>query len=189
MSMRKLPKYKIQVVVTKNGKTIEKREIKSKTWVFNFIRMLYGLFGASAGTDVVITLTDTQGNPQNFPNMSDTGLPIGSVLAPALNVDYGILVGSGASPAYDPSKYALDSPIGAGAMEPSETTIQISAENVITISRSFTNKSGGDITVTEVALVIDWQGFYFMVAYDVISGGVTVPDGATLTLKYTISLS
>ena len=184
-----LPEYKIEAVVTKDGKVISKKSWKSKTWVFNFIRMLYGLFGSGAGTDVVVTLTDTGGNARNFPAMTNTGLPIGSVLAGALNTDYGILVGAGASPSYSASKYSLDSPIGPGAMEPSETTIEISVENVITISRSFANKSGSDLTVTEVALVIDWQGFYFMVAYDVPSGGISVPAGATLTLRYVISLS
>jgi len=160
MSMRKLPKYKIQVVVTKNGKTIEKREVKSRTWVYNFIRMLYGLFGSSKGTDNVITLTNTNGYDAGFPNMDSVDLAVGSVLAPAGNAYYGILVGSGASPAYDPSKHALDSPIDPAQMEPSETSVAISAENVITISRSFTNKSGSDLTVTEVGLVMYWQGDY-----------------------------
>jgi len=187
--MRKLPKYKIQVVVTKDGKTIEKKEVKSRTWVYNFIRMLYGLFYSLMLADEVIDVTDTAGITRNIPGVADATSSAGCVRAPAGNPNYGIAVGSGASPAYDPSKYSLDSPIDPAQMEPGECTVQISAENVITISRSFTNKSGGDITVTEVALICDWTGFPIMLAYDVISGGVTVPDGATLTLKYTISLS
>jgi hypothetical protein len=62
------------------------------------------------------------------------------------------------------------------------------------VVRSFTNASGAAITVYEVGLIValprDWSYYAcFLLARDVISGGINVPDGATLTLRYVISHS
>ena len=184
-----LPKYEVTLEVKEknSNKVISVKKVKGKTWVYNFLRILYSLFYALMASDVVTTVTDTSGASRDVPNINAT-LSAGCLRAPAGNANYGIAVGSGASPSYDPSKYALDAKIAESAMNPSECTVEYTAENQIKVTRSFTNNSGGDLTVTEVALICDWQGFFILLSYDVISGGITVPAGGTLTVTYTISL-
>ena len=184
-----LPEYKIEAIVTKNGKVISKKSWKAKTWVYNFLRLLFGLFYALMISDTVTTVTDTAGISRDVPGIASGTSSAGCVRAPEGNANYGIAVGSGASPSYDPSKYALDSKIAESAMSPSECTAEFTAENQIRITRTFVNNSGGELTVTEVALICDWNGFPIMIAYDVPSGGISVPAGASLTLRYIISLS
>ena len=53
-----LPEYKIEAVVTKNGKVISKKSWKAKTWVYNFLRLLFGLFYALMINATVTTVTD-----------------------------------------------------------------------------------------------------------------------------------
>jgi len=184
-----LPEYKIEAVVTKDGKVISRKSWKAKTWVYNFLRLLFGLFNALLASSTVTTVTDTNGVDRDVPAIANTALPAGYTGAPEGNANYGIAVGSGASPSYSPSKYALDSKIAESAMSPSECTVEYTAENQIRVSRSFMNNSGGDLTVTEVALICNWQNYSIMIAYDVPSGGISVPTGASLTLRYIISLS
>jgi hypothetical protein len=61
-----------------------------------------------------------------------------------------------------------------------------------TITRNFANSSGASITVNEIGLYVQSyklnggpQGVgYFMTIHDVISGGIAVPNGQTLTVNY-----
>jgi len=185
-----LPKYEITLEVKEknSNKVISVKKVKGKTWVYNFIEILFSLFLAPVASDVAYSVRDTSNTARDVPNIDPT-LPAGYLGAPAGNADYGIVVGSGASPSYDPTKYALDAKIVESAMNPSECAVEYTAEHQIRVRRSFTNNSGGDLTVTEVGLICNWRGFFILLSYDVISGGITVPAGGTLTVTYTISLS
>jgi len=184
-----LPEYKIEAIVTKDGKVISEKSWKAKTWVYNFLKLLFSLFNASLASSTVTTVTDTNGVDRDVPAIANTALPAGLTAAPSGNANYGIAIGSAASPAYDPAKYALDSKIEESVMSPTECTVEYTADNQIRITRAFVNNSGGELTVTEVALICNWQNYNIMLAYDVPEGGIPVPAGASLTLRYIVSLS
>ena len=59
----------------------------------------------------------------------------------------------------------------------------------ITITRNFANVSAGSVVVNEIALyccAYDTGATlrYFCIIRDVIAGGITVPNGQTLTVNY-----
>jgi len=115
---------------------------------------------------------------------------------------YGIAVGSGTtSPTV--SDHALESQIshgvasgqlqyGACELEAYGTTDNTTYAKY---KRVFTNGSGADVTVNEIGLIAKWyrkvgtaeEGpWYFLLIRDVLSSSVVVPDGASLTVRYTL---
>jgi len=112
---------------------------------------------------------------------------------------YGIVVGTGTTAAAN-DDYKLESQCtqgtGAnqfdhGAME-EEADVAVVGSNVDwVIRRSFYNLSGSDITVGEVGIYVrtkctDDNVHDFCIVRDVLASPVTVSDGYTLTVKYTL---
>ena len=119
---------------------------------------------------------------------------------------YGIMVGTG-NTAPTISDYALetkiDDGVGAGELQYGGVTYGLptssATESHFTITRDFSNASGGDITVEEIGLYVRamyaWIGDYaertdsgtefpvLMTIRDV-TGGITIPNGETLTVNY-----
>jgi hypothetical protein len=107
---------------------------------------------------------------------------------------YGVVVGTGVG-APTINDYQLGTIIshgsGAGELQYSAVTWGAPASDAttsqMTITRNFANASGGDITVNEIGLYMksyDGANRYFCVIRDKIDGGITVPDGQTLTINY-----
>lgn len=140
---------------------------------------------------------------------SPYALSILGVNAPSGLDTYGILIGSGTT-APTPSDYKLQSQYyegtGTGFFLHGATTIEgptVSGNTItIKISRTFTNQAGADQVVSEVGLFArhHWRlanyntfyispEFHFMIARDVLASSVTVPNGATLTVRYIIQVT
>ncbi len=188
----------------KNGKLIEKRIERSHSFVKNFLAALRTIFFLNAiinGNMSPSEEIDTNGNPRkqttgfthNDWGIFDLVKSLGSTKA-------GIVVGSGTTTP-TPNDYKLASPIadGTGAGQLQYGTIDspdISCDGntcKLIIIRTFTNGSGGDVTVTEIGLQA--QRYYgsteymILIARDVLSQSVTVPNGATLTVRYIIQIT
>jgi hypothetical protein len=119
---------------------------------------------------------------------------------------YGVMVGTGnTAPTID--DYALeakiDDGVGAGELQYGGVTYGLptssATESHFTITRDFSNASGGGITVEEIGIYVKamaaWIVQYndrtsgapdliFMTIRDVIGGGIAIPDGETLTVNY-----
>jgi len=61
------------------------------------------------------------------------------------------------------------------------------------ISRTFTNNSGASITVSEVGLISEIYGgsttYFVLLAHDLLSSAITIPNGGVMAITYTISVS
>ena len=184
------------IITDKDGNITEKRAIKSESFVRQFMDLLY----------IAITSTYTS----NTYSIRDTGNVLRNCYKevwPAMNppfrsdagagaVTHGIVVGTGAV-APTINDYALGAIIahgvGAGQLQYSAMTFGAPASDSttsqFTLTRNFANGSGGAITVNEIGLyVISYDGGakYFMAIRDVIAGGISVPNGQTLTVNYRI---
>jgi len=212
MTRLHLPKAYITIVVKdKNGKTIYRKRMASRSWVGNIMGLISALLsGATVSASTYsrylgaarADLVDTTGTARGITfASSDSGVRFGAV-APEGDSSFGIVVGtSGAVVSLD--QYNLVSPIphgvGSGQLYYYSVSITpLSKDNVwrLQISRTLMNQSGSNITVYEVGLIIrlpygvsPTSPANFLLARDVIPGGVTVPNGASLTITYTIQYS
>ena len=180
------------IVKDKDGKVTEKRVMKSESFVRQFMELLF--------------ITSTSNWQQNRYPIRDTGNVVRNVYKYAPNhlrcdigagvVTNGVVVGTGTvAPTID--DYALGAIIahgtGAGQLQYSAMTFGAPASDAttsqFTLTRDFANGSGGAITVNEIGLFVlsyDDAERYFMTIRDVISGGISVPNGQTLTVNYRI---
>lgn len=115
--------------------------------------------------------------------------------AGATEDDWGIMVGTG-STTEDNEDYVMETKIvhggGAGQLEyeahAHTDTVVNGAYVDFEIRRTFTNSSGGSITVNEVGIYVKTErdvgtNYYWMIAHD-LTGGVAVADTQTLSVKY-----
>jgi len=210
MARLHLPKAYITIIVKdKNGKTIYRKRMASKSWVGNIMGLISALLsGVTTGTSTVglyygITrtdLVDTAGTARGLLLCSPSSSYRLGAAAPEGDTSFGIVVGTSDVPV-SISQYNLLSPIphgtGPGQLYYYTTMItSLSKDNIwsLQISRTFGNLSGTDITVREVGLIILLTRAVsahsaFLLARDVIPGGVIVPSGASLTVTYTIQYS
>jgi len=192
----------------KSGKLTYKRRYKAKSWLTQFIKILKGQFATRWGTTVGhgnTTVVDIVGSTRSIPNHSDSTRSYTtniSTLGDAGDEYQGIVVGKGTTP-NSLNTYKLASPIshgtGAGqlsygAMNVEEVTNPSGNTLSFRLIRTFTNQSGADITVYEIGLVAkfvdaDGYGRPFLLARDVLPSPVTVANGATLTVRYIVSLT
>ena len=179
-----------------DGTVKERREFKSESFLRQWMEMLYLQFN---------------GGPQwSGVDVRDTGNTVREIVGRALNWradagvgvdDYGILIGSGTT-APTLNDYAMETLIvhgvGAGQLQYSDMAIAQPAINLtvsqVTVTRDFANASGGAVTVNEVGLAITGYDAthttrYILVIRDVIAGGISVPNGDTLTVNYRIQAS
>jgi hypothetical protein len=135
----------------------------------------------------VWNFVDTGGNNRT----RSLGADPASINAPTGDDNYGILVGS-SDIAFDVAQYNLGSKIpngsGTGQIGYQGVTIYQDQPNQRTWQRAFVNTSGGDITVKEIGLVAK-VGYYALLARDVLSTPVTVPNYGTLVVRYTFKIN
>jgi len=177
-------------VKDKNGKVTEHRLMRSKSFVRQFLELLW-----------VQAFQIPEVAPYNMRDTGNTLQDIGETCltfdatAASEDVTHGIIVGEGTTaPTID--DYAIETLIPHGT-DPGELQYGAVAfgapasdatTSQFTITRDFANGSGGAITVNEIALYGKGYKYnvtyYFMTIRDVISGGIAVPDGQTLTVNY-----
>ncbi len=179
-------------VTNKEGKiTQHQPEKRSESFVQNFIYLLrQGMENGFAF--MAPELTDTSNVVWRFPNC----IYIFNAQAAAANANAGICVGSG-STAPTITDYKIETQIahgvGAGQLSYGDVTFSVPVASAtvsqFTITRNFANGSGGAITVNEIGLICTTKDLiyvdrYLLLIRDVIGGGISVPNGETLTVNY-----
>jgi hypothetical protein len=173
----------------KDGKVTEERVMKSKSFVRQFLELLW-VQAFPIPEVVTYSVRDTANVLQAICESGLTfacdggagiithGIVVGTgVVAPTIN-DYQlgtIILHDAAPPTAGRLQYGI---VTFGAPASDATTSQF------TITRNFANASGGLITVTEIGLYVKGYKFNFMTIRDVIGGGIAVPNGQTLTVNY-----
>lgn len=187
-------------VYDKEGNLIEDTGLQeSHSWMQNILGFLGSIL---SDRDQAYTLTDYQGNGRTIPTKiywDDDNRRLMSIVGGTL--DYrGIVVGSG-NLAEDYTQYNLETRItdgsGAGELEYGSNAWEVpevTGGNVdFRLSRSYQNNSGGNVTIQEMGIFFYTSYSYpILVARDVLSSSVTIPDGgiaiATYTLRTTVSV-
>jgi len=204
--LHKLKMYWEYEIRDKDGKVIKKGKFKSKSWTGRIVELLYCLFHQYDHYTATLDTSYTDRlSPEEITGHDGTkiAIPTGynvatrGVRAPA-GETFGIAVGSDSTPV-SIDDYYLKSIIthgtGSGQLEYGGTTLESLTRGdtyYFRVIRTFTNNSGADVVVREVGLILevctkkDTKG-YFMIARDVPSTEITVPDGKTLTLRYVVS--
>jgi hypothetical protein len=190
----------------RDGKVVKRFKRKSESWLRAFITLLRGLYLQRYGASVVtVNIVSEDGVTGAYPcNYAPTTI---SWVYPCCNGDVGdtsqgIVVGSSNTP-NDINTYALGSKIthgtGSGQLvynamtfeditNPSGTILQFR------MTRVFTNNSGADVTVKEMGLLAriltsNVGAKSLLLARDVLSTPITIPDGYSLTLRYIVKIT
>lgn len=177
-------------VKDKKGKVTDHRVMRSRSFVRQFLELLW-IQALQVSENSPYQIRDTS---NILRNINETCYTFACNAGTGV-VTHGIIVGTGTTaPTID--NYAIETLIahgvGAGQLQYSAVTFGAPASDAttsqFTITRNFANGSGAAITVNEIALydkgnkLLD--AYYFMVIRDVIAGGISVPNGQTLTVNY-----
>mgnify|MGYP000241628615 CR=1 FL=1 len=208
MSERKLmPQLYIEYEIRdRGGKLISKSREKAHSWLKQFIQFILANFVCRYGTTeeaFMITIKTVDGADTNapIPYTVNAHYEVMCSWASAGDDEYGIVVGSNGD-ANTHDQYALNSKIshgtGSGQLSYSEMILEELAEPItgqyqFRMIRSFTNNSGASIDVREHGLYIKSHlggvdGVYCVIR-EVPSTPQTIPDGATLTVRYIFSIT
>jgi len=186
----------LELTVTdpKTGKVTEHRVIPSKSFVQQFLQLLFAKMICNISLSTV-SIRDTSNILRNVYLFRPLGVTLHSLAcnAGAGIVTNGIIVGTD-NTAPIITHYALLAPIAhgvaGGQMQYSAMTFGAPGADAttsqVTLTRNFTANVGG-ITVNEIGLyVIGYDGAdrYFMTIRDANFGGIVVPAGQTLTVNY-----
>lgn len=196
------------------GRLITKRRVRSHSFVKNFLAMLRRFWMASGILDTsanpiypalsLVEPKDINGVDRNViigggPSGIAPSFYVMKVDAETGIVTHGIRVGTGTdAPTVNDVQLGIPILHGSGAGELSHgavtlDTLQVAGGTVsLKIIRTFTNNSGASIDVKELGLH-NLVGYAYnsnatiMIARDVLGSPVTVPNGATLTVRYILS--
>ena len=175
-------------VINEKGKCIYYRRYRSRSFVANFINIAFTNL-----SNQIVTFVFTDGST------GYTGHGYTMQAADSSNDDnYGIQIGTGTTaPAI--TDYRLTSLIpngtSAGQMQYGAVTVMSPVINTtnntgyITVTRAFTNNSGGSITVSEVGLVALYYYNDVLLIHDLLPTPITVPNGSTLSIAYEIQIA
>jgi len=176
------------IVRDKDGKVTERQEMKSESFVRQFLEQLWMLANPINET-LSFFITDNGGVVRQI----GSTYQILSATGPINNITYGVVVGTDIPhAAVTIDDYQLVSQIVNATMNHSAVTFGAPASDAttsqFTITRNFANVSGGAVLVAEIGLYV--RGFrrntyyYFMAIRDIVA--INVPDGQTLTVNYRI---
>ena len=190
-------------VKDRDGNITNQRIMRSQSFVRQFLELLYaqvaGVFYWKSDQPYQFPIVQAM----NTSGMKKPAYAYGEIFdcaAGAGDQNKGIMVGTGTTaPTID--DYQLETRIthgtGAGQLQYGDVAFGLPASDPttsqFTITRDFANASGGSITVNEIGLYVraravsyygSYEDQYFMVIRDVITGGIAVPDGQTLTVNY-----
>ena len=193
----------------KNGKLLKRKRIKSHSWLKQWIQILKGEFATRHSTTVGhanVSVTDETGSARTYPTHTTdsryTYYMNLSTLGDAGDVSQGIIVGGGDTP-NSLMTYALASKIGHGTGSGQLIYSAESMEDVINpsgmdlqfrITRTFTNNSGVIVTVKEIGILAKKYdatpaGRSFLIVRDVLPSPSSIPDGATMTIRYAVKIT
>jgi len=188
----------------KTGKVLEHREQESRSWVLHMIQMLYLMSGYNSNS--LTNIHDITVTNRNLDTLKSANLQVASppgdsitvpqgglsgqgIFIPGHNV--GIVVGSGV-PTPAPNDDALLTPIThgrkSGQLLYSGTELYgltfVNPNGSFTIQRYYTNHSGGNVTVNEVAIYCVGQNAYsFCIYHDAVSPGIAIADTQLLVAQ------
>ena len=182
------------IVRNSDGEITEHRKLKSKSFVRQFLELLYA---QACGLDAysmyaVAEITD----------ITDTDRPVDAhskmfaCNAAAENVNNGVVVGTddGTITAKSVDNNKLGAQIGHGTgdgqLQYSAVVFGDPAASATTsqfrITRDFANGSGGSIDVHEIGLYVSDGTYNYMTIRDILGSAIAVPAGQTLTVNYQI---
>lgn len=177
-----------------SGKTIKKTP---KQLCHSYVTALIDQLAALMGY-VQLSVMDTGGTPRTINRSNVSAVcPILICVAGAADITYGIAVGTSPSPVSigDIKLFTIiQSGSTSGKLQYGTTSVgtptTVGTSRVFTISRTFTNSSGNDITVEEVGLMVDTfdsaAAFrQFLVERSLFH--LIIANGTSGTLTYTIS--
>ena len=181
--------------ITKHAELVHRKE--NDALLVQFIQYLVlnklGYYASAQSTS--LTVTHIGGGTFTFYNMQNP-LRMDSGLGTSQN--WGTVVGTG-NAAVTLTDYKLQTQIaaGTGAGQLVHGTQQYSSgpftsgsSNYFFLGRSFTNLSGGAITVNEMGLYGFYTGpYYICLARDLITGGVTINDGKVGYFQYKFQIT
>lgn len=180
------------LVKDKDGNVKERRIQKSESFVRQFLEILWTLawplnyLEAYVLRDTGNTLRPIMATYEDFDTTALAG-----------DITHGTVVGTD-NTAPDIDQYALGAIIahgvGVGQLQYGAVTYGAPTNDAttsqFTITRDFSNASGGAIVVNEIGLYVKGyiyaDTYYFMTIRDVVAGGVTINNGETLTINYRI---
>jgi len=182
----------LQLIVSdEDGNITERREMKSESFVRQFIELLF-IKATRLWTPATIDIRDTGNVVRAGYNHYDYILHTPGAIT---DVTDGIIIGTGTT-APTINDYAIETLIPHATMNYGAQTFGAPANDAatsqFTITRVFANVSGGLVVVNEIALYAlgyDDAARDFMVIRDVIGGGVNVPNGSSLTVNYRIEVT
>jgi len=142
-------------------------------------------------------------------NDSTYGIVVGSGTAKPTPMDYalGSLIANGTGTGQlQYSAHTLNPPPASSyinnASQPSTGVLNVSGNTTsIQVTRQFTNQSGASITVSEVGIIVETNSYavvngsayytttFVLIAHDLLSSPVTVPNLSILQITYTISVT
>jgi len=190
MKVRERLSYEV-VVRDKLGKVLERIVAPSRSYVSAWNQCLYVLNRHSS-----FTITDTGGTSHSISYSS-------SVLranAGAGEIGYGIRIGKGTTPVTI-NDYALEAPCGEGT-GPDQFLHQATSASSPAVAgpdcsfwlrRVMVNNSGSTISgIREIGcyVMMKYSPAYYGLGYhDVLPGPVSVPDGGSITVTYTLKVT
>lgn len=188
----------------KDGKVLSRSKGICRSWVANFLRWVNGWFttGVIAGYGDVYTMNDIGNTGRTMPYTSTGYQGINGRWRGAVGiVDVGIVVGTGTTPTTI-NDVALGTRIAHGAgggqlvynAQTSEALVVSAPNATVRHTRTFTNNSGASITVNEIGWYIGaWDSTsterFFCMVHDLLASPQAIPNGATLTVRYTVSVT
>ena len=182
--------YKV-VVQDKHGKVLEQIEAPSRSYVRAWNQCLYVL-----NRHTGFTITDTGGTGR-YISYSSSVLRANAGVG---EVGYGIRIGKGTTPVTI-NDYALETPCGEGtgvdqflhqAMAASSPAVA-GSDCSFWVRRVMVNNSGSTISgIREIGcyVMMKYSPRYYALGYrDVLPGSVSVPDGGSITVTYTLKVT
>ena len=189
--------YRLEVHDIKTGRLIRRtRQYRARSFVTQYISHIRG-FMRNANE---IGVKDTGGTLEDLGTLDKT---------PAMEVEqniagvvtHGVRVGTGTT-AVTMTDNKLDTEIaegtGSGQMSHGVTVVSPTAtgatEASFTAASTFSNNSGGTITVTETGIYCETRNpsnvlKHYMIVRDVLGASVAVTNGQVLTVTYTIKVT
>ena len=165
--------YLTVIVRDKNGKVVYRRRYKSRSFVVGFLNALYTNFSSSPGAS------------QYFQNPN---LVVGSGTTPPSITDGGLTSQIGNGTGAGQLQYGTDS------LTTPITNLNNNSAS-FTWSKSFTNGSGGNVTVAEVGAYVNitavgsGAGATYFILHDLLPSEITLGNTQVLTVVYTITIT
>jgi hypothetical protein len=174
------------IVKDRDGKVTERRIQKSRSFVRQFLELLWTQ--AFPMPEKLAYLAKDWGGNYHWICQSGRTFRCNAEIGETY---YGIVIGSD-STSPDVDDHYVKAVIPHATMNYGAVTFGLPTNDEttshFTVTRDFSNVSGGTVTVNELALVNEAYRYdyrwHFCTIRDVISGGINVPNGQTLTVNY-----